>query len=312
MTDQSPPFIAICCCTFKRPEGIEKLLKHLDPAVEFLNGQALVKTIVIDNDADGSAQETVEFFAKQAHHPVIYQIESKPGIPAARNASVQWAIDQGADFMAFIDDDEYPPENWLALMLSYLLEHTDVSVVNGPVVPNFPDNTPKWMKSSRVFIRIATDTGTQLNTCATNNTLAKKEVFAQVPDWFDDAFRFTGGSDTNFFSRVAMKDMLIHRYTAPFVTEDVPRSRLNWKWIATRYVRLSSGNSSRRIKLKQTSQFTCLAIGLVKVGLGILRLLCIFGWLPQYRERSIYHLFGGYGRIIGTFDHNVEQYKVEN
>ena len=312
MTNASPPLIAVCCCTFKRPAGIKKLLEHLEPAVELLQGHATVKTIVIDNDANGSARETVEHFAKLAQHPIEYQIEPNPGIPAARNASVSWAMDQHADFLAFIDDDEYPSKEWLQLHLTYLQENPDVSVVNGPVTPHFPQDTPKWMKKSSVFKRKKRATGTCMESCATNNTLTRKTVFEQIPEWFDDAFKLTGGSDSDFFGRAAEKGIVIHYFSRPFVTEDVPQSRLTWSWIISRLIRLAACNASRRVKLKQTTRLACLCVGSARMGTGTLMLLCIIGWLPYYRSRSLALVFRGYGKIIGAFHHNIDTYKVED
>ena len=309
MTNASPPLIAVCCCTFKRPAGIKKLLEHLEPAVELLQGHATVKTIVIDNDANGSARETVEHFAKLAQHPIEYQIEPNPGIPAARNASVSWAMDQHADFLAFIDDDEYPSKEWLQLHLTYLQENPDVSVVNGPVVPSFPEGIPKWKQIDSTFKRPERITGTRMGSCATNNTLVRKNVFEIVPEWFDEAFRLTGGSDSDFFGRAAVKGIIIHHYAEPFVTEDVPKSRLTLKWIISRHIRLASCNASRRIKLKQTSRFACLLVGSARIGIGTLLFLCLIGWLPQFRSRNMAIFFRGYGKIIGSFNRNIDTYK---
>jgi succinoglycan biosynthesis protein ExoM len=55
MTDLSAPHVCLCVPTFRRPDGLRKLLAH----VERLNYAGLVDVIVVDNDAEGRAGAAV-------------------------------------------------------------------------------------------------------------------------------------------------------------------------------------------------------------------------------------------------------------
>ena len=74
--------VAVCVITYRRPEGLGRLLDaftklEVDP-------EAIVPTfVIVDNDADKSARAVVE---RAAHLPrLVYAVEPELGIPFARN-----------------------------------------------------------------------------------------------------------------------------------------------------------------------------------------------------------------------------------
>ncbi|MBW1671865.1 MAG: glycosyltransferase family 2 protein, partial [Deltaproteobacteria bacterium] len=103
------PLVSVCIITYNRPEQLQILLESL--AEQTMHKQHMVEIIVVDNDANRTAQFVVnDFIARYPHLAVIYEIESMQGIPLARNHSVRLARGQ---FVAFIDDDEKAEPLWL-------------------------------------------------------------------------------------------------------------------------------------------------------------------------------------------------------
>ena len=55
MTESPAPHVCLCVPTFRRPDGLRKLLAH----IERLNYAGAIDVIVVDNDAEGRAGATV-------------------------------------------------------------------------------------------------------------------------------------------------------------------------------------------------------------------------------------------------------------
>ena len=102
-------YIIIACCTYKRPEKLERLLKNLCT----INYPENIKTeiLVIDNDKAKSAEGIVEKF--QDVLAVHYIMEEEKGLSNVRNRAIKEAFKLGAGHIAFIDDDEIADINWL-------------------------------------------------------------------------------------------------------------------------------------------------------------------------------------------------------
>src|SRR5690554_6073940 len=106
--------VGICIGTYKRPNGLRRLLSKINE-LEFLNEfkNLEVIIIVVDNDAQKSSLKVVNSLKDQLKWPLIYDIEPKRGIPCVRNKAVKIAIKNHVDYIVFIDDDEVPEKYWL-------------------------------------------------------------------------------------------------------------------------------------------------------------------------------------------------------
>src|SRR5262245_32554524 len=141
------PHICVCICTYKRPQLLGQLLaKLLDQVTLELFNYSIV---VVDNDKLQSAQQTVESFARQSQISLSYYVELEQNIALARNMAVSHAT---GDFVAFIDDDESPIDEWLLRMYRTLVEYTADGVF-GPVIPIFAVQPPQWMVRAELFER---------------------------------------------------------------------------------------------------------------------------------------------------------------
>jgi succinoglycan biosynthesis protein ExoM len=217
------PQIAVCICTFRRPDLLQRLLRGLDE--QETGGLFTYSIVVSDNDQLRSAEETVSSFASTSSVTSIrYCMEPQQNIALARNKAVANAA---GDFVAFIDDDEFPTKNWL-LTLFTACEKYKADGVLGPVKPHFDEKPPNWVVKGKFYDRPSYPTGLIIDgrKGRTGNVLVKKQVFAAVGE---QPFRpqFRTGEDQEFFTRaigLGYRFIWCHEAAA---YEVVPRIR--WK-----------------------------------------------------------------------------------
>src|SRR4051812_35988309 len=110
--------ICVCICTCGRPQMLERLLNHLEGQQ---TGDVFeISVVVADNDREQSAKITVESFAAKSQIPITYCCEPRRNIALARNKALEYAR---GDFVAFIDDDEFPSADWLLLLFKTCNDH---------------------------------------------------------------------------------------------------------------------------------------------------------------------------------------------
>src|SRR4051812_10046 len=102
------PHISLCICTYKRPELLNRLLADLNS--QDTGERFSFSIVVVDNDKFKSAEAVVQDFASRSSIPITYCVENRQNIALARNRAIEKAK---GDFVAFIDDDEFPTGRWL-------------------------------------------------------------------------------------------------------------------------------------------------------------------------------------------------------
>jgi glycosyltransferase involved in cell wall biosynthesis len=217
-----PDAISVCVCTLRRTEILCKLLERLKR--QHRSGLFDYSVIVIDNDAAGSARETVMNCGVIGAGSVIYQVEPVQTIPAARNHAVRLAK---GDYIAIIDDDELPPSDWLLTMYR-AVQTFGVDGALGPVHPFFEQRPPDWLLQGRFCERPVVRTGTLLHwsQTRTGNVLLKRDVFDRDGLSFDERMT-TGGSDQEFFRQAMRRGRRFVAVAEAPVYEVVPPER--WK-----------------------------------------------------------------------------------
>jgi len=196
MTD-TVPHISVCICSYKRAESLSRLLSALSD--QTTDGLFTYSVIVTDNDVYRSAEPVVTSYASSAPVGVTYSLEPQQSIALARNKAVQ--IAEG-EFIAFIDDDEFPTTNWL-LTLFEALHRYNADGVLGPVKPYFKERPPDWVVKGQFYERQSYPTGFVIDGAKgrTGNVLLKKQLFAVAGEL---PFRphFRSGEDQDFFTRM--------------------------------------------------------------------------------------------------------------
>ena len=78
------------------------------------------EVVVVDNDSQRSAEDTVRLSQSSNELKIIYDCEPEQNIALARNRAIRNAT---GNFVAFIDDDEFPEKDWLAQLYYTIKEY---------------------------------------------------------------------------------------------------------------------------------------------------------------------------------------------
>jgi glycosyltransferase involved in cell wall biosynthesis len=191
--------ISVCVCTYKRPQSLKRLLDGLRS--QQTSGLFTYSIVVADNDHLRSAEAVVSDFAAASNIPLTYCVEPQQNISRARNKAIENAR---GDFIAFIDDDEIPTQDWLLTLFKAFNAHV-VDGVLGPVKPYFDEGAPKWVMKGKFYDRASYPTGLVIDWTKgrTGNVLLKKGIFAPGEQAFNPEFHRAG--DQDFFRRMIEK-----------------------------------------------------------------------------------------------------------
>jgi succinoglycan biosynthesis protein ExoM len=195
--------------------------------------------VISDNDHLRSAEPTISNFSAVSSIPVKYCVEPRQGIASARNRAVANA---DGDFLAFIDDDEFPAKDWLLVLFRTCLQ-SNVDGVLGPVLRHFDQEPPRWMTKSRFYDRPIDPTGSivKWQGARTGNVLLKRKVIADGEEPFRTQFR--AGEDQDFFRRKIEQGNTFIWCAEALVYEVVPPNR--WKRVYLMKKALLRGASAR-------------------------------------------------------------------
>jgi succinoglycan biosynthesis protein ExoM len=213
--------ISVCICTYKRPEMLAHALEGIGSQVS--NGDFTFEVVVVDNDRMRSAEAVVESFQAKTELTIVYDCEPEQNISLARNRAIRNA---SGNFIAFIDDDEVPVNDWL-YGLFRIIKDFGADGVLGPVLPFYPAGAPRWLKKGNVLHRHRLGTGTRLTVrdTRTGNVLLSRAVFEEGDVWFDPAFGRTGQEDKDFFRRQLARERAFIWCDEAVAYETVPPER---------------------------------------------------------------------------------------
>jgi len=212
--------ISVCICTFQRPSLLERLLELLEQ--QQTNGRFTFSVVVTDNDSRRSAERVVAEFAATSRIAAVYSCEPLQNIALARNRALSHAT---GDFVACIDDDEFPENGWLAAMLD-TCEKYEAAGVLGPVRPHFEEPPPRWIVNGRFFERPEHQTGRimEWEECRTGNLLFRRGILNGIHEVFKPEFG-SGGEDKDFFLRMTRLGHVFLWCNEAAVYETVPKER---------------------------------------------------------------------------------------
>ncbi len=269
---------------------LERLLRKV--ALQETGGLFDFSVVVVDNDAEGPAKETVLRLMEELGLDITYGIEPERTIPAARNHALRLAR---GNYIGIIDDDEFPPQHWLITM--YRAIHTfDVDGALGPVHPFFEQQPPAWLLKGGFCDRPVHRTGTLLHRSQTRtgNVLLKKDVFDKHNICFDLKCK-TSGSDRMFFKEAMQVGCRFVAVEEAPVYEIVPPER----WTKSYYLKraLLHGSNAHRNFINQKGGLSkvIVTMKLITAILAYLLVLpfCVFGGshaVMKYSEKGAYHL----------------------
>jgi glycosyltransferase involved in cell wall biosynthesis len=209
--------VTVCVCTYRRPALLARLLDSLQ-ALD-CDGSFTWSVVVVDNDVAESARAVTE---QPRRLECRYFVEPEKNIARARNRTLS---NSRGDYVAFLDDDEFPVPAWLSLLLATCAS-TGADGVLAPVEPHFESAPPPWLVKSGVFHRPRHATGTPigLSDARTGNVLMKRALVASDAEPFDTRFG-NGGEDVDFFRRQMAAGKRFTWCDEAIAYESVPPSR---------------------------------------------------------------------------------------
>jgi len=301
--------ISICIATYKRTQGLRRLLQSLDEMDVSRLKDAEITVAIADNDREPSSREVVSEWGKNTRFKAVYAHEPRRGIPYARNRCC--ALAEGADFIAFIDDDEVADRRWLEELLK-VQKKFDADVVVGPVLPEFETDVPDSVRAG--FERARYPTGTPMRSFNTGNVLIRRDILRKVEGPFATSLAFSGGTDTFLGLQLyAMGARIIWADEAK-VTEINPAHRLRLWWHLRRAFR-SGGGLSIQLRFLKAPMSQMLVRGLkclAKIGLGTAS--ASLGWLDRRRGcvKGMLLIAEGIGGLAGIFGLLYNEYADAN
>lgn len=162
---------------------------------------------------------------------MTYSCEGRQNISLARNEALRHAL---GDFVAFIDDDEFPDDGWLFEMVD-AIERFQVAGVLGPTQTHYEEPPPRWIVDGRFWERPDRDTGDILpwKDCRTANVLLRREILNGLCDVFNPVFG-SGGEDQDFFRRMMQSGHVFRWCNEGFVHETIPAERCTRTYLLKR------------------------------------------------------------------------------
>ncbi|MFC4279117.1 glycosyltransferase family 2 protein [Achromobacter aloeverae] len=223
--------ISVCIATYKRREMLDALLSDL--AAQTLRPRQVV---VVDNDAAGSARDVVEGHRQAlAGIEVTYAVQPEKNISLTRNLAVSLARH---DWVAFIDDDERAPADWLSLMHATAIRY-DADGVQAPVLAILPDHAPDWIRRGDFYgwARFPTGTVVPRNVMRIGNYLLAGHWLRRQEQVFSPAYGLSGGEDGDLLMRLAGQGARMVWCDEACVTEPVADNRMRLSWLCKRALR---------------------------------------------------------------------------
>ena len=238
LIETSKTSVDIGICTYRRPAIAATLLSLFEMDVP---SDVHVRLIVADNDAEPSAKATIDRLRESSPFDITYVHCPKSNISIARNACLSECT---AQYLAFIDDDETAPRNWLSELLE-TARATDAEAVLGPVTAIYGDGAPEWMRKGDFHSTVPVWVDGEIVTGYTCNTLLKMDAPAIKGRRFALSLGQSGGEDTHFFSHAHEAGGKIVFAEKAILSEPVPDNRASFMWLAKR--RFRSGQTHGRV-----------------------------------------------------------------
>jgi succinoglycan biosynthesis protein ExoM len=278
--------VSVCIATYGRPLQLQQLLEDL--RVQTVPPQ---EVIVVDNDSLGSARGVVRA-ARLARppFPIRYAIEAEKNVALSRNRCVALAEQ---NWLAFIDDDERAPTEWLEHLLRSASRHAADGVL-GPVQPLLPTDAPAWLQRGRFYDwpRLATGTVVPPRLLRFGNVLLSARVLRTQQPVFDPAYGRTGGEDGDLLTRLLQAGARLTWCDEAIVIEPVAPGRMSLRWLLLRalrggqdYARHALAGRYGRPTISRRTQLMVRSAVQLLVALTLTLLVLPFG-----RHRSAYWL----------------------
>jgi len=134
--------LTVCICTHNRPRYVGDCLTGLRRQTAAPGRFAI---LIVDSGSTEPYRTELQDLLRAYPEVRLIRVD-KPGISAARDAG---AMAAGADYIAYIDDDAIPAENWVETILDAFAAGDSLpAVLGGRILPIWEAPLPAWWPAS--------------------------------------------------------------------------------------------------------------------------------------------------------------------
>jgi succinoglycan biosynthesis protein ExoM len=227
--------VAVCICTDGKRATLRDCLRSI--IAQEPPPAARMRVVLVDNSGRAGGSPLAEGL------DVVEVAEPRRGIPAARNKALDTALALGADWIAFLDDDEFAPPQWLGRLLA-IGRASACDVLQGGVA--YADSWEETVHTARDW-QPPRELGAARKraAAATNNVIFKRWLVGEPGRLRFDESMTSGGSDGEFFMRAHRLGATIMRTGDALVVEHRPPERLSLQHATRRSFRVGANCNFR-------------------------------------------------------------------
>lgn len=277
------PRVTIMIPTQRRVAGLGVAARSLfrQEGVAFAD----LELVIIDNDQVDSARAATIALADAAPFPVYYVHEPRPGVAYARNAGMARA---GGELIAFLDDDEEAPAEWLSALLSAQARF-DADVVFGPVRARAPAAVVEHRDYlQRFFSRLGpAEAGVIDHYYGCGDSLLRRAALPDPVAPFSMLRNEIGGEDDMLFGQMRIAGARFAWEPAAWVWEDPVADRLSLDYTIRRAFAYGQGPSAHCAAASPPDRLGIarwMAVGLVQAAL--FGAVAAGKWLTRAADRA--------------------------
>jgi len=212
------PSLTVGVVTHDRSNAFAKCLEHLKASIirygspvqlVVANNSGVIKRGLVKTSLRGTGIESV----------CDCDIVDSPinSISVGRNLILDNALH---NVIVFLDDDEYPQDEWLLQLVSAHQEYGS-PLIAGPIIPIYPGESSGWVKHVDLHNSGDLKSGDKIEYAASGNFLFDQTGAEDLR--FNEAYGKSGGEDTDFFLRLRDLGFEIVWCKEAYVLEDIPR-----------------------------------------------------------------------------------------
>lgn len=297
---EHPLSVAVCVCTFRRPELLSSLLDRLREEAVAISDHAGVGVVVVDDDPERSAELPVQRAASDFGLGVRYVHAGSRNIAVARNLALNAGVET-ATLVALIDDDCLPAEGWLAELVK-VFSFGGAEIVTGVCLDRFPETYPSWVHRGPYFDPpLEEPDGAIVTSGYIKNILISADALRSSGIQFDPAFGRTGGEDEMFLIQTRRLGFRNRRAARALVYEKVPAHRLTFNYQLRRRLWYGNAESLTTVASARVTRWRALLRG----GWMIARSMLLMPMRLARRQPVEFHsaaaeFLQGVGRVLGA------------
>lgn len=295
------PEVTVIIPTFCRPEDLRRAVQS---ALAQVNAPPF-EILIVDNDPSGSAKSTVDSLVNKAPSsiPVRYIHEPNAGVANARNTAIDHTKTK---LVAFLDDDQSAPKNWLEALTSFNMG-TPVPATFGPVITQLPEGAKLHRSYLEDFFARTPNhpSGLIEQYYGCGNCLLDLSLIKFEGPLFDTEMNETGGEDDVLFQAILKNGQKFGWCAEAPVFEHVPKTRATLDYTLKRAFSYGQGpiTLARKASPRQNAKIALwMIIGSAKAVTNVA--LYAGSWILRSPTRAVFldRAIRGAGKVFWWVD----------